>query len=602
MCLTALIPILGFLINIPITRWHFPVVILGTTVGYLLLVQLTQKNIDKLSTIPVIFGILSILGFALLCNLFNGEMFHDALMYHVAGVIGMLHGWNPLKAIFYDNGAHVVWVNHLPKASWYYSAVLSSFFGAIRYGKSFHMVGALALTLTMLSVFCRTGTGKNLLMRIFVCLVTGLNPIFICEFVCHYNDSILGSVALCLMVTLIAIDLEIFSLKNPFVSSMIVISIALCMNYKYSGLSFAAFFCGAFFLKWLYHDIKQHQFKRTIGFCIYGLLGLVLGVIIGANPYITNAIHGFNVFYPMFGYTPAQHGYYRFTLVDGTPPEWRGIPNIFLFWLSIFSATTIKHAIPKAPWDFHLLSQEMSDASLFSRYGGFGPGFTLVFSLALVCMGIIIANRKLNRESKTLLFANIAIILTGMVLPSTWLTRLYPMAWAVPTFTVLFFLTDDWQSQLKSFFRDALSLSIVLCLVLITYASQVQKYSIANRIYDSIVNRDIGDSCLVQVIRPCFPYAVKYLLAENGCKVHLVDHLPDNEWLLYSFKIKAFNSQEHNPEIESILKRTSQLPPVEDTLAQRNAFSSAWLEKIKGYKLFTDHYQSKDQENAFPSL
>lgn len=532
LCFTSVVAVLGFLFNIPIGFLHFPLALLASAGVTLLLAKLEKKGDLRQASIPIALGGVLILAMTPLYTFFRVDFFHDCLWYHLPAIYSLLDGWNPLREMFTDNAALNVWINHFPKASWYYSATLSAFFGNTTFGKSYHMVGALALILTLFSIFCRKGSGKNLVLRVLTCLALGLNPVFLTQFPTHYNDSLVGSLLLCLLVTLLAIDMQIFSAKNPFVFAMISLCIALCINLKYSGLLFAGAFCILFALKWIYQCIKSEQPKRIFEIAFPGLAGLALALFMGINPYITNLLRGLNILFPLFGYHPGIHD--RAVMVEH--PPFVGVGHFEKLFFSIFSETGWKPAL-KAPWSFEHLSNEAHIILHDTPLGGFGPFFQLLLWVSLIYLVLRIISRR-SPDTSRFLYLIGSIVLVLLVVPWTWWARYYPLLWAVPFLVVLMGLMDSQETPYEKVLPDATMIVAYINILIVCLGFYGLSYLDWNQQFLSILNSRPSNQCEVWCSQPKFLFGVHRILNSNGIKVRFVKHLPEYEYTWNTVHLK----------------------------------------------------------------
>jgi len=345
---------------------------------------------------------------------------YDGMTYHTAAVLGLLAGYNP-----YYSGLHApydFWVDHYPKATWYFAAVVARATGDYQCGKSYHMLLAFVVFFYAYDFFRRRQLAGA--RPLLLAAAAAANPVAINQMFSYYVDGALGSL----------LTLLIFSILNliraPVKADRIVFVMAGCLfiNVKLSAIAYMAALCLVALCFLLYRSRQQLSARiADVGavLCI-GLLAM------GYNPYITNTISNGNPMYPLYGkgsinvitaQSPAL-----FNRPDGT-----GIGRLALSVMGK-TANISEHTggTPEVKLPFSVQASELAAFTAVDvRIGGWGVlmGGIMLLSLLLYC-----ARRGWKDGESITALALTA--LTILINPYAWWARFAPQVALIPVFLI----------------------------------------------------------------------------------------------------------------------------------------------------------------------
>jgi len=537
--ITNLITVLGWLIKVPITRLHFPISFLITTIlNYIL-----QKKIRNISLkqylISIVIAIFVVIVALFIANQFM-DISYDGSWYHLNSMIRMKEGWNPIYELINSGHFGDQFINpYSCKSFWSFGASVYSFMGNMNSSKIISTLLMSAVFFLGIAVFGKLAKTKFTFFIIILCsFLIALNPIYISQMYTNYLDSTLGLLVLFYIILFTSLLLKQMNFKNIEFSILVVISIALMMNIKLTGLFFAAMFFFLFVIKELILIYKNKDWKYFKKLFLTGFIGLVFGVILGINPYITNIVRGNHIFHPIFGEEKIE-------VMGGNVPEGirhkSNIEKILLAHLSKTSNSTYKEDLSfQNPLNFSNLSYEnINQDTRIGSFGGLFPLITYISIISLALSLIFIKNEK-NTLEKSALFISIGIILiVALIFSESWWGRYYVALWILPILlSIYYLLSNNWLQKSCAcviIFLMLINVSLVYRSIYIlnnTLSKPVMEY------IDSIKGKTVTYTTVDPVDKK-FELALRVYMEEHGIKA-IVDNFEENhDFELYMVKIKV---------------------------------------------------------------
>jgi hypothetical protein len=356
----------------------------------------------------------------------------------------------------HDFGRHSwnLWVLHYAKGPWYLALALFATTGNIEIAKA---ASAMAPAVTLLVVLAAAlDLGLSRRSAILIALVTALNPVTTCGIVGHQVDGMLVS----FMAAAVAAGIVYLGRPRWQPALVLVLSAALCVNTKFTGLVYVCFFvlAGGIYSLWRRRDV----FVRYA--ILVGVAVLVGTVVLGYNPYITNMVYRGNPFYPVQGSAEhpslAQQGRDPIERYE-TPHNMMGRSRVLRLAYGVFGKPGTAPYVTKDAQLMWPFAANWQDFSLYYfhdvRIGGFGPLFSGVLLLALALTVVGCARRAL--PCSVLLLLGGAILASLLVSTHTWWARYGPHLWWLPVVPVAAALRVDTWPLLR---RAAAAIAFVL--------------------------------------------------------------------------------------------------------------------------------------------
>ncbi|WP_072393066.1 hypothetical protein [Hyphomicrobium sp. CS1GBMeth3] len=346
----------------------------------------------------------------------------DGQHYHFQAIHALVEGWNP-----YRDGAPPVigdpvtlWAVHYPRGTWVVSATLLSAglpLAAVKAVNFLVFFAGFALVAATLFRFGYAWAVAGLLAGIAV-----LSPIVTSQLFTSMNDGLLG---LC-MLMLVASMATWIHYRDPAALAAGLAAMVIGLNLKFSSIPIFAVLC----LFICFGAFAARSLKAAVGVAAALLVtALVAVVLLGWSPYVQNVLHYGHVFYPVMGGQPVD-------IMFGNTPEVLdslSAPSRFLY--SLFAETHAGYeTLAQLKLPFFLSVPELRAAGgVDVRIAGFGPLFSGVVVLALLCAGLLLwkVGRKTTAAVWLLLIAA-GFLVSVPLMPQNWWARYVPQLWFVP--------------------------------------------------------------------------------------------------------------------------------------------------------------------------
>jgi hypothetical protein len=363
---------------------------------------------------------------------------YDGQRYHQEAVQALAAGWNPLRDAPLQ-GNQSLWINGYAKGPWIWSAVWLHATGSIELGKSLHLWLAISAaflvygTLRRLPALSPAAAGS-------IALLAAANPVLLCQWPTHMNDSLIGSLLLVLASQAGRLSLMIPDADDKAMAWLTAgLGLALLPTVKASGLAYAALASMTGWvaaLLWRRVDLSQHLLKVAATSLVTSVL------VLSWNPYVTNTVRHGHPFYPLGGEGKVD------IITNNSPNELHG-ENRVMQWLgSIFSQSHSELGTSEKPalrpkWPGVVSAGELAGfvSKTDMRIGGFGPWFSLGLVLALA--GAVVALFEMTRRAgwrSTEFRRGVAagatlpagLLVLTLAFPEPWWARYIPQMFLLP--------------------------------------------------------------------------------------------------------------------------------------------------------------------------
>lgn len=509
--LTVSIAAIGLPLGITVGAATLPLAAALTIVAVIVLFR--HEPVPSVAAGIVLAALLAVASIAVAGALF--DVSYDGNSYQKAAIGALAHGWNPLRegidayhARFSSRLSpitHALWIDHYPKASWLFGAAVYRLTGSIETAKGINLVMAAACALVIFHELRERRAAVPAAAA--VSLLTAANPISLPQFASTYVDGLLAS-------TLFIIITMLLSLSEPnrrraFDTArwtLLAAAIVVCANIKFTGLVYAGFFCGSFYVLWLVraargarldgvdasngarsehplksadmdedgahptvsavdgtadvpaasetaHAVEQTAHTGVLGRTFLHLTGFYLVIVVfsvafvGASPYIANTLDHGSPFYPLI--SPQ-----KVDIIDSHQPDSFETMNPYeKFALVLFSRTENASKEPvtlKAP--FTAEPSELAVSGYDTRRAGFGAWSSGIFLIsAAVCAGGALSLALSDRRTLASVGALVvpAIALIGMT-DGSWWARYTPYLWLLPAFALAILLNGPRSARSRT--------------------------------------------------------------------------------------------------------------------------------------------------------
>jgi hypothetical protein len=362
------------------------------------------------------------------------DMSWDGQWYHQTAVYEMAEGWNPVHDPMHGFIQHLEpWVRHYAKGPWYTALAVYQTTGDIEAAKLAPWVAAVALLLCVFAAGLDLGLHRR--WAALVAVAASLNPVVVCELATYQVDGLL----VCYLLCFIAAFLRFSRRPGLTVAWVATASVLLCVNTKFTGLVYLAFFAAA---AGLYLAARQrHLLLRYAAWLGVSVLVGVVGL--GFNPYVTNTLHRGHPFYPLSGTerypSMADQGQDPIERYE-TPHNMMGRSRLVRHAYALFGRPGAQPFYPgqnaRLMWPFAVRWQDFAMFYFLDvRIGGFGPLFSGIFLLSLVPLAAAFTR---PRSPRLLLALGVVTIVASLsVSVHTWWPRYGPQLWWLPILGIL---------------------------------------------------------------------------------------------------------------------------------------------------------------------
>lgn len=447
--ITVIAPFL-LLINISSFQLVFFLSLFFSMAVYFLLFKVNMPSI-------AIFSLTCILVFIVLyCIGQTIDTSYDGITYHKAAVGALANGWNPYVESIEDWAQQTetikymtqfgLWVDHYPKGVWYTSASFYSLTGNIESGKAY----------TALLMIASFGITNNFLIErhlkkwqsFSISILSVVNPITLSQFLSFYNDAYLM-----LSLFLIVVSLTNIYFSNNNISYIVLLfSLLICINIKFTAIVYAFFFCAAYLILIIFSQYKNKVNFKIIRKKATIIVICVIVLLIFSGPYVNNYKDHGNPLYPLAGKDSLD------IVTSNTPTSYNSISEAEKFFYSTFSHAELfsnSTDLPKLKGLFEVQKNDIiyQIESTDLRVGGFGVFFGVILIISVfVIISSLLYFRKVHKKIFAVLALNSLVILSLLViLKGSWWARYtgYLYGIVIVSLIILFYIINKEFIKIK---------------------------------------------------------------------------------------------------------------------------------------------------------
>lgn len=537
-----------FFFNITITKWHLPIITILTIIFFGFFYR---KDNKKINLISILIAIIIFTGI----TYFEGKIYDstaDGNTYHKLAIGCLKNGWNPnyedSQDFTKDKGnvfnpseenVNTKWVDHYAKATEIFGAVIYAFTDNIETGKGYTLI-LIYSAFGIIFSYLYNDKKRSLFASLLVAILLSFNAITAVQIFNYYVDGAL-MISILLIIYSLIVECEKKLTNDKENLLILAMNIILCINIKFTGVAFAAFFCFAFYVYWLIKAFKENREngikvlkKYTIFYIIVVLISIV---IVGFSSYTRNTIEHGHPLYPLKG-----KGHVDNMVLMEQPTSFNDKNHLEIFLISIFSkgenvspSYSDQNIQPTLKIPFSFSIEEIENYSIPDiRVGGFGPLFSVIFIISMIstCYIIIrlIKQKKWELLIPYLLVLGVIAILI-LILDGNYWARYIPYFYAIPLIVLVDFL---WNKENKIKFL----LGIILSIIMLVNASMV--------LYTTIKSTKTSNKYIKNVLGIFTEYYNEN--KENGISIKL-DHM-GLQGVLYNLDDSGIDEYEVNQNME----------------------------------------------------
>lgn len=458
-----------FLVGIPVSPLHLPAAILGAAaVSW----QFQERSWRGLGLV-LILG-LGILALCLLLAGYVDDWSWDGNSYHkgIAGALSM--GWDPLRESYYDFArpypflAHCTetWYDSYPKASELFAACVHVLTGNIEAGKCFNLLAMAAVFFLAWGMLAETRLFKHWQAAICAGLCV-LTPVSTSQIFTFYNDGFLAGMLLLCLMGLLYFTFYPGGRRTLLAGYLILVSISVGFNIKFSSVLFFAILCLTFFGYWAVKELRSGTLSQAVRalrgrFCLLAASVLSGTLFLGSTAYVTNTVRYLNPVYTMIGPGSTE------IITSQVPTVFQPMSHPVRFLASLFSRTNTSLEIEAVEWK---LPFTFSTAELYSapscdvRTAGWGVLFSGIFLISAAA--VVLALRRCRRSRPEVF--RLTVVLSAMLglsvlfIPGLCWARYFTALFYVPVAALLFLFAWWNREGGKGRLACALVLAALLC-------------------------------------------------------------------------------------------------------------------------------------------
>ncbi|HEU5047600.1 MAG TPA: hypothetical protein VFT64_07145 [Rickettsiales bacterium] len=426
-------------------RWSIPVGGAAFVPVFCLIFLRGQRLCIKLAAVALLVLVLAKAFW--LAHLFY-DTSNDSMTYHADAILQLLAGVNTIYQ--WMHGFDDLWVNHYPKITWYFAALVTHWTGNYNFGKIDNVM-LMTAVLAYLYSFLRV-RGFSAGSALLAAAAASVNPVVISQIHTFYVDGALASLTTLALFSGVALlgrtrcqaaDSEPEACVRPPLRHIdlfvFVSSACLLINIKFTGAAMVGIIAMVDGIIWLsrwYRSRAKEDFRGGVKLVyVMVLAGLLGGVFMGYDPYIRNMLEEGNPLYPLFGAQKtdvvAAQSPKSFNENHTSTPV-RVVKSIFSRAGNIIYRVG-GTAEPRLKLPF---SVNMEELDLYAyndiRIGGWGVLFSGIFCCALLIYALTPARK--DAEMNAIL---VMILISVLINPGSWWARYAPQIALIPLVMVI---------------------------------------------------------------------------------------------------------------------------------------------------------------------
>lgn len=414
-----------FIIGGSINNMIMIISLLFTSIAIYLFNKDTDKKIILFNIITSILFLLILISIATIFydNTWDGNDYHKEL-------IGLMkNGMNPL----YNNSLGSIWTRHYPNGVETFAATIYSAINNIESGKVINFILIIVL-FNYTYDFCKVKK-LNKIYSLLIALTAALNPIMLSQFDSYYVDGVLANTIFLIFLSSFKIALNGPSFKNKEDYLVLISSLIICINTKFTAPVLAFIIISMIGLYIIIKNYKSDKkyLKKLIMLIISTFLFSIL--VVGSSSYVKNTIKNGNPIYPLIGNEEID-------LEEGNNPFFFENKFHIVKWgYATFAKTYTWYdrspdlKLPFSIYQSEFLSLKFPDI----RIGGLGIWFSGIFILSIISILFYLPKLIIRKSKMSLLLVIIliSIVLPLFVFPVVWQARYYPNLYLIGFVTLL---------------------------------------------------------------------------------------------------------------------------------------------------------------------
>ena len=422
---------LGYIFDITMTFFHLPLSIVISIVE----VFFFDKNFKNIICSVLVFFLVFIVSILLSGHVY--DMSYDGNAYHKLAIGLLKDGYNPLyenvdqfeKKL--ENVGNAIWVEHYPKATWFYGASVYKLTGNIETAKSYNVW--IIFVVFFIIAYLINRMFKNKFFAIIMAGVCSLFPIFWEQVFTFYVDAFMGFI---LLLTILFMALFIKDDKKIDCKMILGSLLIILINIKFTGLMYGGIFCLGYFIPYFIKKLKLKEFNSLCNNILTFLVIVLIGIIIvGSSTYIKNTFDHLNPLYPLMGKDKVD------IMTSQQPLGFKDMKPIEKNFYSLFSKSENNWwvQVPTLKIPFTYSSDEVSQLNYDTRVGGYGVLFSGIFILSLLVLLIHFIIEIIKKRYNDLLFLGIPFLLVFLIMfvvSDSWWARYSPQIYLIPIMAV----------------------------------------------------------------------------------------------------------------------------------------------------------------------
>lgn len=366
---------------------------------------------------------------------------YDGQCYHSGIILQLSKGWNPI----YQNDIHVhpgldLWINHYAKGMETISACIVSTFHNLETGKCLNLLFLVNTLFCSLYLLNKLLPQTKLWIKIWIGLITVLNPIVINQLFTYYIDYSVYSILLLLITFLYSIHNS-----NKKIKRLSIINTCLLLFFAPSIKFNILFWIVLFMLAYAIYLINQTKRipKRLYIFLLSGIAGFTIGAY---NPYITNTIQHDTPFYPLQGSKNVDIMSNQLQLYSGQNRIWTTLNSL--------TSNPSNDRYTTETQTFRITKNNIIDSGVTdTRIGGFGIFF---FEANIILIALFILSN--SPEKKKYTFYLLALFISLFIIPSGWWARYVAFFYFFPIIIIIYLSRFIQQKVFKALLYISMTL------------------------------------------------------------------------------------------------------------------------------------------------
>ena len=438
---------LGYIFDITMSVFHLPLSIAISIVEALFL------NKDSKKTICSVFIFLVVLVISILLSSHVYDMSYDGNAYHKLAIGLLKDGFNPIyedvnqfeKKL--ENVNNSIWVEHYPKATWFYGASVYKLTGNIETAKSYNVW--ILFVVFFIIAYLINKFFKNKFFAFIMAIVFCFFPIIWEQILTLYVDGFMGYI-----LFLVVLYMALFIKDENNINYKVILGslLIILINIKFTGLLYGGIFCLGYFIPYLIKKLRIKEFKSLCyNVLIFITIVLCAVLLVGSSSYIKNTFDHSNPLYPLIGKDKIDIMTYL------QPESFQKRSALEKNFYSLFSRTAnigmFNNGEPELKIPFTFNGYEITQISCDTRIGGYGVLFGGIFILSLLILLIYFIVEIVHKRYNDLLYLGIPFLIVFLIMftiSDSWWARYSPQLYLIPIMA-LFVLMKKNSKMIKLF-------------------------------------------------------------------------------------------------------------------------------------------------------